>query len=43
MSKGQHSSIIDKATVSRILERLNPKVLYKKYSYNEIDEQMPLR
>lgn len=43
MVEAKHPAIIDKSVVYNILEKLNPKVLYKKYSYTEIDEKMPLR
>lgn len=43
MVQAKHPAIIDKEIVQKILERLNPKALYKKYTYSEIDHKMPLR
>ncbi len=43
MIQANHPAIIDKEIIPKIMERLNPKVLHKKYTYSEIDEQMPLR
>lgn len=43
MVQAKHPAIIDKSLVLKILERLNPKILYKKYTYTEIDQKMPLR
>ena len=43
MVQAKHPAIIDKSLVYRILEKLNPKTLYKKYTYSEIDQKMSLR
>lgn len=43
MIPAKHPSIIDKSMVYTILERLTPKMLYKRHSYSDIDEKMPLR
>ncbi len=43
MVEAKHEAIIDKSTVYRILDKINPKVLYKKYTYSDIDQKMPLR
>jgi hypothetical protein len=43
MVHAKHPAIIDKATVYAILERLTPKLLYKRHTYSAIDDKMPLR
>jgi len=43
MVKAKHPALIEENIVYRIIERLNPKTLYTKYSYTDIDEKMHLR
>jgi hypothetical protein len=43
MVQAKHPAIIDKSLVYKILEKLNPQTLYKKYTYSDIDQKMPLR
>jgi hypothetical protein len=43
MVKARHPALIEESIVYSIIERLNPKTLYTKYSYTEIDEKMHLR
>lgn len=43
MVEAKHPAIISKDLVYKILEKLNPKEYYKKYTYSQIDKQMPLR